>query len=527
MRLTKKKIVAVSTALVLLGGLLAGCGKGDSGSKSAAGVDQPLELTWMRFEHPSQAILTNSKVVRVIEEKQNIKLKMQSVPQSNYDDKKKTLIATDTIPDILLVKQDDIQNFADSGIFLELTPYLDRMPNFSKVLEEHPDALKNKVDDKLYGFPLLTRWDFQSGQIPMIRMDILEELKLAVPTTYDELSQALKKMKAAYPASYPFASRAANGLTGTENLVNPIAFGFGSGYTTSTGTKVYYDPADKQYKFGPYSQEFKDALTWLNDLYVNKILDPDYSTATSQIWQEKLNSGKAFYFQDNNGFASGFNPLLQKDKPNAKFDMVPTLSSSNGVKRNLLYSLDHAGESYVISAKVKNPEKVIAFIDWLYSEEGTDLTSFGVENEDYKMENGQFQLTEETMNKYLDKPVPFYAMQSDLGTGYLGLALHNDAHPNDAFQTEDMKQWSERNLQAFEEGVNFRFVNDPPFNQAEREQLKILRTKLDAYMTQNMDKFIMTKGALQDWDSFVEESKKRGADELVKIYNDALARVSK
>jgi ABC-type sugar transport system, periplasmic component len=516
---------AAALSIFLLGGTLAGCGDSNNSGNSGS-EDGALSLTWMRYEHPSQAIVSDSKAVREIEKRQNVKLNLQSVPQSNYDDKKKTLIATNTIPDVILVKQDDIQNYSDTGVFLDLAPYIDQMPNFKKVLEEHPEVKNNYIDGKLFGFPLVTKWDLQAGQIPMIRMDLLKKNDLAVPTTYDELYETLKKLKEANPASFPFASRAANGLTGTENLINPIAFGFGSGYTTSNGTKVYYDPATKRYEFGPYSDAFKDAISWLHKLYSEKLLDQDYTTATSQTWQEKLNSGKSFYFQDNNGFGNTFNTIMQQQDPEAKFDMIPVLEGPGGVKRNLVYSLDHLSESYVISTKVKNPDKVIAFIDWMYGEEGTNITSLGVENEDYVIENGEFKLTEEAKSKYMDKPVPYYAMQSDLGTGYLGLAMHYDDRPNIPFQAPDSLAWSDTNLKNVEAGINFRFTNDPPFNKEERERLKQLRTELDSFITSNMDKFIIKDGALEsEWASFVEQCKAKGADELLKIYNDALARV--
>jgi ABC-type glycerol-3-phosphate transport system substrate-binding protein len=516
---------AAALSIVLLGGLLAGC-SGSGNSQSKGGDDTSMSLTWMRYEHPSQAIVDDSKAVQEILKRQNVKLNLQSVPQSNYDDKKKTLIATNTIPDVILVKQDDIQNYSDTGVFLDLTSYLDKMPNFKKVLEDHPEVKNNYIDGKLFGFPLVTKWDLQAGQIPMIRMDLLKAQNLQVPTTYEELYETFKKLKEANPSSYPFASRAANGLTGTENLINPIAFGFGSGYTTSNGTKIYYDPATKRYEFGPYSDSFKEAMAWLHKLYSEKLLDQDYTTATSQTWQEKLNSGKSFYFQDNNGFGNTFNTILQQQNPDAKFDMIPVLASPSGVKRNLVYSLDHLSESYVISSKVKDPDKVIAFIDWMYGEEGTNLTSLGVENEDYKIENGEFKLTEETLNKYKDKPVPYYAMQSALGTGYLGLAIHYDDRPNIPFQSADALAWSDTNLKNVEAGINVRFTNDPPFNKEERERLKQLRTELDSFITSNMDKFIIKDGALEsDWAAFVEQCKAKGADELVKIYNDALARV--
>lgn len=536
---SKKGIMAVTGSLLVLSSVLNGCGSSSTtstnnsatpastaGAASTAVSAQPLSLTWMRYEHASQAIVSNSKAVQEISKRKNVKLNLQSVPQSNYDDKKKTLIATNTLPDVMLVKQDDIQNFADTGAFLDLTPYLDKMPNLKKVISQQPEINKNKIDGKLYGFPLVANWQGVGGQLSMIRMDVLDKLGLKKPTTYDELYQVMKKMKEANPDSYPFTARAANGLTGTENLINPISFAFGSGYTTFNGTKVYYEPKDKQYKFGPAMPEFKSAITWLNKLYKEKLLDPDYATATSQIWQEKLNSGKSFYFQDNNGFASTFNINLQKKDPNAKFDMLDTMTSPSGAKRNLIYALGHLSESYVINAKVKNPEQVVQFMDWFYSQEGIEVTNFGNKGEDFTGENGDYKLTDAVVNKYKDRqPSAIYALQSEYGTGYLGLAINNDDHAGLPFNSKEWVEWNTKASKALAAGENVQFVNDPPFTKEEREKLKQIRTQLDAHLAQNMDKFIVTDGALGDWDNFVKQLKAKGADDIVKIYNDALARV--
>jgi putative aldouronate transport system substrate-binding protein len=526
-----RRLLTACCLLVVVGSLVAGCDSSPNGPvkplvrASFSPSDNQMALTWMRYEHPSQALDANSVVVQEIQKRKNVKLDLQSVPQSNYEDKKKTLIATNSIPDIIMVNQNDLSDFADTRIFLDLTPYLDKMPNFHKLIEQKPEINKTKVDGKLYGFPLVTKWSVQSGLLPMMRTDLLVKLNLKAPTTYEELYQILKKLKEAYPASYPFTSRAANGKTGTENLINPVAFGFGSGYTNITGTKIYYEPVTQQYKFGPYAPEFKEAIAYLHKLYKEKLLDPDYSVATSQIWQEKLSSGKSFFFQDNNGFGANFNKALQAKEPEARFELLPVLASNKGVKRNSIYQLDHLGEMYAISAKIKKPEEVIKLIDWMYGEEGSKLTSFGVENVDYRLDGGEYQISDATKLKFKDKQDPFRAMQSALGTGYLGLALQSDDHPILLSSAPELMKWSETANKDLVDGINYREVNDPPFNKQERDRLKQLRTQLDAYLTQNMDKFIVSEGALNDWDQFIKQCRDKGATEIETIYNTALARV--
>ncbi len=549
MALKKKMKILVSGFLVTMLVFLTGCtgdkGKGatepsasapSSASASPIAAPEPVTITWMRYEHPIQVLNPNSVVIQESLKRKNVQLKIQSAPQSNYDDKKKTLIATNTMPDVLLVKQDDISNFADTGIFLDLTNYLDKMPNFKQTIADNPEINKNKIDGKLYGFPLALRAGAtQSGQVPMIRVDLLEKLSIPKPTTYEELYEALKKFKEAYPDTFPFTSRAANGLTGTENLLNPIAFGFGSGYTNISGAKVYFDPHLNEYKFGPFMPEFKEAVAYLHKLYKEKILDPDYTTATSQIWQEKLSSGKSLYYQDNTGFGAGFNETMKGKEPGAKFDMLdPLAGGPNGVKREQLYQLDHLSESYVISSKVKNPDAIIAYIDWLYSEEGIRLTNWGVDGEHYKMNGDKPEKNKEFYDKFKDEKDSNAVIKSKLGVGYLGFALNTD-ETLDATLTPEAEQidflklgaeWTAKNYEKIKTGFDFRMAYDPAFTKEERETLKQLRTKLDAYLAQTMDRFIMIDGALEkDWDSFLQQCRDNGAEEIAQIYNTALARV--
>jgi putative aldouronate transport system substrate-binding protein len=130
----KRGMLTASCSMVLAGILVAGCSGGAGNAvkpfeaaKSASEPAKLMTLSWMRYEHPSQALDTNSVAVQEILKRKNVKLELQSVPQSNYEDKKKTLIATNSIPDVLLVNQSDLSSFADSGIFLDLTPYLDAL----------------------------------------------------------------------------------------------------------------------------------------------------------------------------------------------------------------------------------------------------------------------------------------------------------------------------------------------------------------------------------------------------------------
>jgi len=105
-----------------------------------------------------------------------------------------------------------LKEFAKTGMFLAVSDYMDQIPNFSKYVQENPEIKRLYIDGKLYRFPVGVQNHVQLTQAPVIRTDILQKLNLAVPTTFDELYAVLKKMKEAYPDSYPFSSRGIGNL---------------------------------------------------------------------------------------------------------------------------------------------------------------------------------------------------------------------------------------------------------------------------------------------------------------------------
>src|SRR5690554_1444463 len=124
------KTLIISCMVLLLVGMLAACGSNESGtnnngksspsneSVNSGGEDtakaKPLEITWMRYESAGREVISDSIAIQEFLARKNVKVNVQGVPKSGYNDKKKTLIATNTLPDVLQVDQNDIQNFADS-----------------------------------------------------------------------------------------------------------------------------------------------------------------------------------------------------------------------------------------------------------------------------------------------------------------------------------------------------------------------------------------------------------------------------
>lgn len=527
MQNSRTGFTAALSLLLISAVAVAGCsGSGQRGgqaaekpSDSAAGKNigaaDKIAITVMRSEHPSGPLNPNAPALQQIEKATGVKIQLQSAPASDYGTKKKTLISTNRIPDALMVGITDIQDYAQTGIFLDLTPHLDQLPNLKRAMEEYPQVNRIMVDGKLYMFPLLDRVPIDFGHYGQIRTDILKKHNLPMPASFEELHQTLKQLKAAYPDSYPWTMR--NGMT---HIGRFLSYAYGSGYPT------YYEPGTDSYRFGPLYPEFRNLLGYLNKLYAEKLLDPNYATNTNQQWQENMSSGKSFFTYDNNKFANNFNQAIQKNNPEAMIDLVPVMKSENGTQRDYMFYRGHLTEGYAISSKANNLEKVLQFFDWMYSEEGADISNYGVPGEHFTRTQDGIKLDPQLIGQFRDKNDPTRALQAHLGTGYLQFNLYGD-ETIFKIMSPQMAQWGEFILKQKEAGLIQEMQLDPPFTIEEAEKLKQLKAKVDTLVAQNLDKFIMGDRPLADYDKFVKELSDAGAPEIENIYNEAYRRLKK
>ncbi|MEK3720440.1 extracellular solute-binding protein [Paenibacillus sp. FSL H8-0034] len=525
---SKKKIMLMSCLCITLLGAAA-CSSNQGGKQAngntpaAAGGEkaggkllaEPITFKVMTVDSSPQ-IVKDAPVFKHIFDKTNVKIELEPVPSANYDQKAQTLIATNNLPDITRIPNGKpyFNEAAKNGMFLPISDYLDYAPNIKRLMKENKEIGKGEVNGKLYGFPLLGQWKLQLAQAPMIRMDLLKEQNLEVPKTFDDLYKVLKKLKEAYPDKIPFTNR-----EGAANLLTSMGFGMGSGF------KIYYDPNVEggKYVYGPSRPEFKAPLEYLNKLYKEKLLDPDYAVNTVDNMKEKLSSGRALFYYDNNSFGDQFNASLKPVSPKAQFELLLPLKNDLGQTRNLMYKKDWL-HHFTINAKIKNPQAAVKFLDWMYSDEGTLITNYGIEGEHFKLEGGKPVIMDSIMKQFANAKDPFRNMQNALGIGFQTFTLNVDEHPMATMSSPDLVRWSE--LITTKNGY-ISEVAPPPFTDSEIDKLKTILSKVDTIVNQEIDKFVMGARPMSEFDSFAQKLKESGASEIEKIYNEANDRYQK
>lgn len=489
------------------------------GQGSGKLTDTSVTITFARPESPLQPFKEDCVSVQEIEKRTGIHLEVMVIPESDYANKMNTLMATNQLPDIFSMWGSDPKDIISTGALLDMKELIaSHAPIIHKDQDTIPNLKRTEVNGGIYTLPQLRRDEnFEQGSTPNIRIDLLEEQNIPVPTTWDELYDALVKLKSAYPDHIVWGCRGENNLL--RNNLSPIK-SLGGDYG------LYMDESGT-WKLGRMEAGYKNALTFLNKLYTEGILDNEYLITSSDDWKSGLASGKYLFYYDNPVFLESFNTTLAQTNPNARFAPIPFLKNSEGITQNYSHP-DNYFNAWGVSADTKNPELVIKLLNWMYSEEGGLLMNYGVEGTHYDMVEGVPTFKKELVDEYMKRTGdPSYEVSSDLGIGDLFFAPAWYSNYADAFKIAGGSSLTRAKIHetyADRPEAILQQPAQPPYTIEEAEQIKIINQNIEDYSVTEVNKFVTGERSLDEYDQFVQELKSMGADDLIKIVNNAEAR---
>jgi putative aldouronate transport system substrate-binding protein len=468
----------------------------EKSNKPSYWSDEPAEASMFVISHPSWPYDEKWPIWNWAKEATNITIKGQ-VPSGEVKDAYNLMVASGEISDIVFIYGPSyVNNYGDEGAYIDFNKYLDKMPNLKKYWEENPGvkALSSTPAGANY-MVANSEIGFSNQRVWMYREDIFKKHNLETPQTWDELYQVAKQLKKLYPESYPFNFRS------KLSQVNMMA----SSFETSSGIHTSYDKSGKAV-LGAASDEFRKLVEQLSKFNKEGLIPPDWLSLTTKQWVENAVTNKGFISLDYIGRIEYLNNKLGDG--NYRF-MAPPAGEGG---KQLLPDTGFNISGFAINANSKNLEAAIRYVDFLYSEIGREMMSWGIEGVTYNTVNGKKQFDQ----KYVDFPT----LRKDTGLFTNGVYGLIDIDAALSFTPEE-EQYVYREAPKYLAPIR---LVDPAFTPEEEDILSTLKTNIDKHISESIAKFIVGERPISEWDQYVQELKKINVDRLMDIYQKAYDR---
>lgn len=496
-----RKVFSLVLALLLMGGLI--CGAYAEGGFTMAGYDhEDTGRDW-----------TQNLFFQRMEEKTGVHFELsQYKTQATWQAAKDGMLAgTVELPDALfkadLTTRETIE-WLNAGKLIDLKPYLaENAPNLWALLQSNEEWMEAVTlpTGEIAALPAIDELQFNNAM--WINKTWLTRAGLDMPTTADELTEVLRA----------FRDRDMNG-NGKRNDEVPLTF------------SSLWDLRFLAHAFGINANDYY--ITMDENGTVSEILTSDanraFLTWLHQLWTEGL--------LDGNGFSGLRNLSTNTDEEadivygvllsSTPAELVPAASLRDYVLLDpLVYDgrqvyRDLTGDvirgTFAITSACEDPAALLAWVDFLYTEEGFILAEVGQEGEEFTWNDDGTWLWETTNSAQLSSLLPETTMRSGISMpGYASIPFQQKI--DDAATAHVVEQLLR--LKAFD-SLPYPLVY---LTEAQQTRLSELIWAIGKYAEQQMVWFVAGDVALTDetWAEFCEQVNVLGAAEMVSIFQTA------
>lgn len=480
------------------------------------GLSEPANIKILYNDIEQAPFLSDWLLLEEYEKRYDVILDVSLGDNTDYEKAIDLNIQLDNPPDVILkCWPESIENYANEGFLLPISDYVYLMPFYQAYIEEmqlESEIEKLKMaNGKYYILPGYKR-EIQVQQW-IYREDLFVKNNIPTPKTYEELFNALLILKEKYPDSTPITAS-----WGGAHLLSMM----GAGYEIPAGWSgnQYFNEAIKQWEFAPATSNYKEMYKFLNRCYEAGILDPDIFTQSNEDFVEKIENGKAMITVTwiTSGFDNWNQSLEKNGVVGGNWVALPVLESTIGSKA--LPPVDTFNKGLVIHSNALNKpyfEKLIQFIDWaVYSKEGMELTTYGVEGITYQKTNDGYDFLPTIIT-------PKNNMGTvDIKTEY-GFNLFFNLVENESF--EDFKKPDEIVAFLSSSEKNNESLNISPIlllNKNDLEVINLINELLLPYVEESSVKFITGDLDIdKDWEKYLNILEDKGYKIIERIWNDA------
>lgn len=470
--------------------------------------DEEVTFSMMIQSHPSWPYQEDWYVVSAIKERANVNFDINAIIDQNdaFREKLNLTMASGQVPDLIYVNSKEvIKMYGNQGAFLNVLDYEDQLPNFSKWKSENEEYVKKfmSADGSLYCFP--EKGIEESNRRGWLyRDDIFEKHGIQIPTNEKELYSVLKQLKKLYPDSYPLTFR-----SGLRQFFM-MAPSWGTDWqSTANNNQMYYDREADTWNYGPVEDNFKNMLQFLSKLYEEELIPPNFMSLTTKEWQDLISNDQGFITLDYLSRIDFFNDALKEINPEFRLRyMGPIKGGDNGVE---MMAASATGFYLMIpSAVADDQDALLKYCDWLYTDEASELLSWGEEGKTYEILDGE--------RKFIDTP-DVASIRKNYGLTTYGFHILVDF-------SSHMSTFSPLVNEAVQSSRKYDLPEKPlvEFTDQELEVVQTVGINIEKHTQEEVSKFLLGIRDYNEWEQYVQELNDLGLNQLQELYEEAYKR---
>lgn len=302
---------------------------------------------------------------------------------SQYDTNVSMVISMGSLPDIMVVSsQDEVEQLVEAGLIEDLTESYNNCisDRIRKMYESYGDSLKDMVtyDGKIMALPETNITD--GPNLVWLRKDWMDKLGLSEPHTIDDVVNIVKHFISEDPGN--------NGVD-TSGKPNTVGLAVDTDVTGECGysseflldiifacfgayPKQWIMNDDGEIVYGSVTDEAKEALSYINSLYNQGVIDNDFLLRTSTNICELIENGLCGSFFG--PWWAPNNPLANAVSKNPDADWQPYLIATDSDGTTSYHSQNPCYKYVVVRKGYEHPEIAAKMISVMFDKVRFDCT---------------------------------------------------------------------------------------------------------------------------------------------------------
>ena len=567
----QKQIIALVSATALAATALAGCGKTSEENPQTTAVKEAEgtakeDLPFSKYAetvtvHLGGSMNPNTKIpdgmsyednsyTRLLKEDFNIEVVYDWVASSSdFDEKMNLCIGSGAIPDLMNVNATQYRALLKYDMIQPLDQYFDDYASdaLKGYVESGGEELKKCISNDKGEMMAIPAPNITAGGINemWIRQDWLDNLGLEVPRTWDEMAAVAE----AFVTQDPDGNGEADtigilgpGNTDHMNAIGGNQFGLDPLFSSFQSYPQYWlQDEDGTVKYGSIQPETRTALEKIQKLYTDKLIDTEMLVRNDS--KEPLLAGKVGIFFG--PWWCGYTVADATLAGEADWRAYFTPLSEDG---NYYTHMVEPTTKYVVASKsCKNPEAAFKIINNEIANEqqwiADGITSTEMSTADiYPLFNvydnaDEIETSYDALTKYLAGEITMDDVdfsRHKLLKGDMEAVTELKKEPYDDFSLDNWNLDSDlaKNylprlvsiLVGEAPSVNDKYI--PVYNayNGQTETMQAKWANLKKMEEETFAKIVMGKADISEFDTFVENWKNQGGDQILKEINDELSK---